>query len=458
MCRAVILILLFAAAPAAAADPLPPGAALRLGETRFRAGGEVRHLQFSNDGSTLAAWYLGWDGELHTIAWETATGSTVAMPYRSPPADPPIRALPAVLLDSDRVLTAGPGYAGRIWDASTARQLAILTGHAAKVTAVAASADGQTLATGSADGLVRLWAAGSLKPLFHPRGHTGSIRRLRVSPDGMRLLSMGDDQSARVWDLVQGRELRGFSTKGPAAFTADGLGVVMPKNGGGTIIRDIVTGLEMVQAERPASSAQLASDWLADLGLRIAVSPDGRMGAIAHADGSLSLIEMSTGEVRRRLSGHQAVCMTLAFTPDGTRLLTAGADQTVLVWGIRIQDVPLPAAVRQETDAVRLWNRLTRGDADAAYVAMARFAAEPAAAVKMARLRLPAIESAEDDPHSRIAGTRAIELLEALGTPASRELLEELAAGSPESHIAREARGALERLKVTSAIRVRFGR
>ena len=49
----------------------------------------------------------------------------------------------------------------RIWDASTGRQRATLTGHEGLVHAVAAAPDGAWLATANADRTVRIWDATS---------------------------------------------------------------------------------------------------------------------------------------------------------------------------------------------------------------------------------------------------------------------------------------------------------
>ena len=171
---------------AVASDSLPPGAVLRLGETRFRAWGEIRHLRFSPDGSVILGWVKGLDGELHAMACN-ATSGVVGVPYTvaSAPPDVPERSTPAALLSGDRVVTAGPGCAGRIWDAGTRRQLAVLLGHSATVTAVAVSGDGKRIVTGSADGLIKLWDAETFHPLNALAGHTSAVRTVRVSSNGL---------------------------------------------------------------------------------------------------------------------------------------------------------------------------------------------------------------------------------------------------------------------------------
>jgi hypothetical protein len=131
----------------------------------------------------------------------------------------------------------------------------------------------------------------------------------------------------------------------------------------------------------------------------------------------------------------------VAFTPDGTKLLTAGADHGVLVWSVRVRDVSLPEGWRRETSAAKLWDLMARGPADEAYLAAARLAADPVAAVKMARLRVT-----PGSPGEPVVDVRAVELLEAVGTEPARAFLRELAAIDAVSMRGREAVQALERL------------
>jgi WD40 repeat protein len=48
---------------------------------------------------------------------------------------------------------------GRLWDAATGKQVAVLRGHKSRVPAAAFSPDGGRLVTASADGTARVWSA-----------------------------------------------------------------------------------------------------------------------------------------------------------------------------------------------------------------------------------------------------------------------------------------------------------
>lgn len=130
--------------------------------------GEILSVRFSPDGQTLASGdgFSDWT-ELgiteHTIRlWDVASGEprkaitghvgTVASLCWSP---------------DGQTLASGGGYSGgeppspdytvRVWDVATGKLQRTFTGHADEILSVRFSADGQTLASGSADGTVLLW-------------------------------------------------------------------------------------------------------------------------------------------------------------------------------------------------------------------------------------------------------------------------------------------------------------
>jgi WD40 repeat protein len=427
----------------AADPPLPAGAVLRLGDSRFRAGGPVTDLLFSTDSSELVSRGPAAGGTVRVTVWDVATGRPIRTTTGPVRPETHIRWGTTTIPDGPRGVVIDPDGFPVIRDFETGKDLARLTGHFARVTAVTVSPDGKRIATASADGLIRVWDTESARPVDDLGGHSAAVRGVTVSPDGRLAATTGADRTVRLWDLATGRERRAFASDGEgiATFTPDGVGIRI-SGAEGIIVRDIVTGSRITQTANPPADPFAGLTWLLRLaGVSVALSPDGRTIAIGTRAGTVSLYERATGGLRRRYPCAATPCRDLAFTPDGHRLLVAGSDHAVLVWSARLRDVPIPATLRQETRAAWLWDQMTEADAGAAYLAMARLAVEPAAAVKMVRLRVTAGAT-----YGPVGDARAVELLEMIGTTDARLLLRELAEDPNVAGRSREASESLLRL------------
>ena len=99
------------------------------------------------------------------------------------------------------------------------------TGHIKQVDSVAFSADGKTLASGSADGTIRLWNTATQQMIGTPLNNGAAVDSVAFSPDGKTLASGSDDGTIRLWNTATqqiGTPLNNGAAVNSVAFSADG--------------------------------------------------------------------------------------------------------------------------------------------------------------------------------------------------------------------------------------------
>jgi WD40 repeat protein/DNA-binding SARP family transcriptional activator len=70
-------------------------------------------------------------------------------------------------------------------------------------------------------------------------------------------------------------------------------------------------------------------------GDQAAISPDGRAAAIGSSAGSVSFVDLSTGQSHPGAGGHSSFVATVVYSPDGRSVVTTGNDEKVIVWDPR---------------------------------------------------------------------------------------------------------------------------
>ncbi|MGH7222810.1 MAG: WD40 repeat domain-containing protein, partial [Gemmataceae bacterium] len=360
-----------------------------------------------------------------------------------------------------------------VWNAATGERLRTVS-LGERVCRPAVSADGQTVVLGGdRQVLVCDLASGRLRALL---GGDQECSRLAISPDGRLIAGViapagerdFEGRTIRLWELASGQEvftLRGHPRRiGPLAFSPNGR-LLATGSGGWTYVKSATSAAEM------------------------------------------RLWDVFNGREVGRFRGHDADTSVLAFTPDGARLVSGHDDGTLLVWEAGAHATPPAGKVGAEA-VTRAWADLA-ADAPRAFRGRGVLASAPEKAMTLltkhlrpaqpadpqrlrrlladldseqfttrekaqeeleklgdlaepvlrrtldikptleVRRRVQAILERLRGPVTRseiLQALRAVAVLEDIGTSKARRLLEELAKGTPEARLTREAKTSLRRL------------
>ncbi len=258
--------------------------------------------------------------------------------------------------------------------------LRLLTGPAAKVTAVTYSPDGKSLAVASADHLIRIYDVDSRSiQRAWPTDGTTSARTLLWSPDGHQLTAAIEGGPLVAW-TAEGAPV--WTLKLPVHVSAVSLA---PSVGGKVLAAGLTDGsLRLIDArtgkitktirasKAPILSVALSADgvflvaadgtsariWNAKTGaflrptksgvsntefVSVALSPDSRVVGAGTRTGQMHFWTIIDGVEVGHLEAHSGAVRSLAWSASGDRVLTSSADKTARVWnwtnGERLQDL-----------------------------------------------------------------------------------------------------------------------
>jgi WD40 repeat protein len=393
----------------------------------------------------------------------------------------------ALTADGRQIVAAGrdtddeKSYLVRFFDADTSAKLREFGGSDAKIEQLAVSADGNVVATSHLGRRVFLWDASGKK------------------------LSEQVGLSRRIASFTQGHSPFAIGSIG---LSPDGRWLAYSDQEEGVALVDARTGRETGRAKLKVYYQEAAARY--ELHDVLAFSADGKMIAWSGVESTsdILLIEVYTGKVRRRLRGDSYPVQRLVFSPDGSKLLTAGPDGSALIWNVFGQmAIAANAALPQDPEG--LWAALADEDSTKAYRTICPLVATPEQAVGMlkthlkptppvdeqrylelvkslesdqfaertkateelaalgdaalplirqtlagqpsleARRRLEALLAKSEGPVSApepLRTLRAIEVLEHIGTAEAKQVLTKLADGAAAAMVTREAKAALERL------------
>jgi WD40 repeat protein len=165
------------------------------------------------------------------------------------------------------------------------RLLRTLSGHSHWVRAVAVTADGKRVISGSSDKTVKVWNLETGEEQLTLSGHSDSVQAVAVTADGKRVISGSSDKTVKVWNLETGEEQ--LTLSGHSSYV-----------------------------------------------LAVAVTADGKRVISGSSDNTVKVWNLETGEEQLTLSGHSGYVLAVAVTADGKRVISGFDDNTVKVWNL----------------------------------------------------------------------------------------------------------------------------
>ncbi|MGH7172860.1 MAG: WD40 repeat domain-containing protein, partial [Gemmataceae bacterium] len=371
------------------------------------------------------------------------------------------------------------------------------------------------------EGRIIGWDIPTRKQRFRRRlTYQGSERDLAISPDAnMLAVPQVKRQPMHLEDAETGERLLTFPIlKGqtnPLLFSQDGR--LLFSNTSSPALAPVKGHIQTLRLWEVLTARELLG-WPVSIYLiaTAAFSPDGRLIAmiapreerIPPQEEQIILWDLRMGKELHRFKGYGSSVTSLAFSPDGRRLVSGLFNSTLLVWDVPLPEKPAGKLVAE--GAAKAWADLGGKDAARAYHARWALASAPEEALpqlskhlhparpadpqhlrqlladleseqftvrekaqealaKLGDLAEPTLrQTLTNKPtlevRRRVQGLlerlrgpvsqpemlqslRAVAVLEDIGTTKARRLLEELAKGAPEARLSREAKASLQRLE-----------
>ena len=345
----------------------------------------VTSLAFSSTGRRAVG-----ENSSRITVWDASNGREKLVLHRGKG----VRTGSVVFSTSGRRIVGGVGKDVNVWDSTTGAKTLTLKGHIGSVSSVAFCANGLRIVSGGSDGLIKVWDSATGMEISTLKGHTQMVLSLAISPDGHRIVS-GSSSEMNVWESASTQDpLRILGRYVSIAFSPNSRLIACGDKRGAIKVFDATSSELMLKiqahageirsvayspdgrrivsggsddmirvwdttAARPDKFDPLNTPHIlihqAELTIkgnpgdiyawapnRVIFSPDGKQilagvsskYAMARGGGRTGVImlwDATTGEEMSRLTGQLVEITSVAFSPDGRRIVSASND-SIKVW------------------------------------------------------------------------------------------------------------------------------
>jgi hypothetical protein len=214
---------------------------------------------------------------------------------------------------------------------------------------VAFSPDGRFAICSGLDETIPLWNVEAGKVERYLEGSVEKDTRFVFSPDGSKVLAGSTDGVVRLWDVAAGQELRRFARDSARQLAVSPDGQLALAGSRYDATSEIILRLPpFPRKEAPAGSENnTIKVWNlntgadvgrltghTDLVASVAFSPDGRRVLSGSFDGTMRLWDVAKEQEIRLFQGRTGWVTCVAFCPDGRRAIAGYYDRSIRLWDL----------------------------------------------------------------------------------------------------------------------------
>ncbi len=192
--------------------------------------------------------------------------------------------------------------------------------------------NGQYIATGSGEKIIKVWDIDAGLYLQSLSGHLSEINAITFSNTNKILATASVDRTVKIWDIATGKCLK--TLQGRADFVHS----VIFSSDNRTIINGSQHSIKFwdVESGQCISTLFKSKDWFSS----VIISPDEKTIACANIGNENNIIRIWQVESlnqshqipNRILTGHDDSIWSIAFNPDGTKIVSGSSDRSVKIW------------------------------------------------------------------------------------------------------------------------------